>query len=101
MRRCRLRPATSAEALAMQFEPNVRYEPGHPEDQQAFVDARAPLDHDGDEPAADPPEDRPAENPDDPETPRSVMKPEFEHTRHHEPDPAAARIRWMTVRLLC
>ena len=33
----RLRPATSAEALAMQFEQNVRYEPGRPEDQQAFV----------------------------------------------------------------
>ena len=49
------------------------------EDQQAFVDARTPLDHDGDEPAADPPEDRPAENPDAPETPRSVMEPEFEH----------------------
>ena len=75
----RLRPATSAEAHAMKFEQNVRYEPGHPENQQAFVDARAPLDHDGDEPAADPPEDRPAENPDDPETPRSVMEREFEH----------------------
>ena len=74
-----LRPATSAEALAMQFEQNVRYEPGHPEDQQAFVDARAPLDHDEDEPAADPPEDRPTENPEDPETPRSEMEQEFEH----------------------
>ena len=40
----RLRPATSAEALAMQFAQNVRYEPVHSEDQQAFVDARAPLD---------------------------------------------------------
>ena len=59
----RLRPATSAEALAMQFAQNVRYEPGHPEDQQAFVDARAPLDHDGDEPAADPPEDKPSGKP--------------------------------------
>ena len=68
----RLRPATSAEALAMQFAQNVSYEPGHPEDQQAFVDARAPLDH---EPAADPPEDRPAGDPDDPETPRSLMEP--------------------------
>ena len=75
----RLRPATSAEALAMQFAQNVRYELGHPEVQQAFVDARAPLDHDGDEPATDPPEDRPAENPDDPQTLRSVMEPEFEH----------------------
>ena len=45
----RLRPATSAEALAMQFSQNVKYEPGHPEDQQAFVDARAPLNRDGDE----------------------------------------------------
>ena len=76
----RLRPATSAEALAMQFQQNVRYEPGHPQDQQAFVDARALLDHDGDEPATDPPEDRPAKNPNDPETPRSVMEPEFEHS---------------------
>ena len=75
----RLRPATSAEALAMQFAQNGRNEPGHPEDQQAFVDARAPLDHDGDEPAADPPEDRPAGDPDVPETPRSLMEPEFEH----------------------
>ena len=32
----RLRPATSAEALAMQFAQNAKYEPGHPEDQQAF-----------------------------------------------------------------
>ena len=48
----RLRPATSAEALAKRFARNVRYEPGHPEVQQAFVDARAPLDHEGDEPAA-------------------------------------------------
>ena len=64
-----LRPATSAEALATQIAQNVRYEPGHP---QAFVDAQAPLDHDG-------PEDRPAGDPDDPETLRSFMEPEFEH----------------------
>ena len=97
----RLRPANAAEALAMQFEQNVRYEPGHPEDQQAFVDARAAMDHDGDEPAADPPEDRPAENPDDPETLRSVMEPEFEHgNTPPRTRPAAARIRWMTVRVL-
>ena len=38
----RLRPATSAEALAMQFAQNAKYEPGHPEDQQAFVDAARP-----------------------------------------------------------
>ena len=55
----------------MQFAQKVRYKPGHPEDQQAFVDARAPLDHDGDEPATDPPEDIPAGDPDDLETPRS------------------------------
>ena len=45
----RLRPATSAEALAMQFAQSVKYEPGHPEDQQAFVDARASLNRDEDE----------------------------------------------------
>ena len=72
----RLRRATSGEALAMQFAQNVSYEPGHPEDQQAFVDARAPLDH---EPAAEPPEDRPASDPDDPEPPRSLMDLELEH----------------------
>ena len=32
----RLRPATSSEALAMQFAQNVKYEPGHLEDEQAF-----------------------------------------------------------------
>ena len=73
-----LRP-TSSEAVAMQFARNVRYEPGHPEDQQAFVDARAPLDHGGDERAADPPEDRPADDPNDPETPRSLVERGFEH----------------------
>ena len=55
----RVRPATSAEALTMQFTQNVKYEPGHPEDQQAFVDARAPLNRDGDELVDDLPEDRP------------------------------------------
>ena len=45
----RLRPATSAEALAMQFAQNAKYEPGRPEDQQAFVDARASLNCDEDE----------------------------------------------------
>ena len=63
----------------MQFAQNVKCEPGHPEDQQAFVDARAPLNHDGDELVDDPPEDRPAHDPNDPETPRSLMEPEFEH----------------------
>ena len=74
----RLRPATSAEALAMQFAQNVKYEPGHPEDQQAFVDARAPLNRDGDELVDDSPEDRPVHDTNDPETPHSLMEPEFE-----------------------
>ena len=51
----RLRPATPAEALAMQFAQNVKYEPGHPEEQQAFVGARALLNHDGDQLVDDPP----------------------------------------------
>ena len=74
----RLRPATSAEALAMQFAQNVKYEPGHPEDQQASVDARAPLNRDGDELVDDSPEDRPVHDTNDPETPHSLMEPEFE-----------------------
>ena len=74
----RLRPATSAEALAMQFAQNVKYEPGHPEDQQAFVDARTPLNRDGDELVDDSPEDRPVHDTNDPETPHSLMEPEFE-----------------------
>ena len=74
----RLRPATSAEALAMQFAQNVKYEPGHPEDQQAFVDARAPLNRDGDELVDDSLEDRPVQDTNDPETPHSLMEPEFE-----------------------
>ena len=74
----RSRPATSAEALAMQFAQNVKYEPGHPEDQQAFVDARAPLDHDDDELVDDSLEDRPVQDTYDPETPHSLMEPEFE-----------------------
>ena len=64
-----MRPATSAEALAMQFAQNVKYEPGHPEDQQAFVDARALLNRDGDELVDDSPEDRPVHDTNDPETP--------------------------------
>ena len=63
----------------MQFAQNVKYEPGHPEDQQAFVDARAPVNHDGDELVDDPPEDRPADDTNDPETHRSLMEPDFEH----------------------
>ena len=74
----RLRPATSCEALAMQFAQNVKYEPGHPEDQQAFVAARAPLNRDGDEVVDDSPEDRPVQDTNDPETPHSLMEPEFE-----------------------
>ena len=74
----RLRPATSAEALALQFAQNVKYEPGHPEDQQAFVGARAHLNHDEDELVDDPPEDRPAHDTNDPETHHPLMEPEFE-----------------------
>ena len=39
----RLRPATSAEALAMQFTHDVGNEPGHPKDQEAFIDSRSSL----------------------------------------------------------
>ena len=74
----RLRPATSAEALAMQFAQNAKYEPGHPEDQQAFVDARASLNRDEDELVDDSLENRPVLDTDDPETPHSLMEPEFE-----------------------
>ena len=74
----RLRPATSAEALAMQFAQNVQYKPGHPEDQQAFVDARASLNRDEDELVDDSLEDRPVQDTNDPETPHSLMEPEFE-----------------------
>ena len=61
----------------MQFAHNVKYELGHLEDQQAFVDARAPLNRDGDELADDSPEDRPVHDTNDPETPHS-LEPEFE-----------------------
>ena len=74
----RLRPATSAEALAMQFAQNAKYEPGHPEDQQAFVDARASLNRDEDELVDDSLESRPVPDTNDPETPHSLMEPEFE-----------------------
>ena len=74
----RLRPATSAEALAMQFAQNAKYEPGHPEDQQVFVDARASLDRDEDELVDDSLENRPVLDTNDPETPHSLMEPEFE-----------------------
>ena len=74
----RLRPATSAEALAMQFAQNAKYEPGHPEDQQAFVDKRASLNRDEDELADDSLENRPVPDTNDPETPHSLMEPEFE-----------------------
>ena len=62
----------------MQFAQNVKYEPGHPEDQQAFVDARAPLNRDGDELVDDSPEDRPVHDTNDPGTTHSMMEPEFE-----------------------
>ena len=74
----RLRPATSAEALAMQFTQNAKYEPGHPEDQQAFVDARTSLNRDEDELVDDSLENRPVPDTNDPETPHSLMEPEFE-----------------------
>ena len=74
----RLRPAISAEALAMQFAQNAKYEPGHPEDQQAFIDARAPLNRDEDEHVDDSLENRPVLDTNDPETPPSLMEPEFE-----------------------
>ena len=91
----RLRSATSSEALAMQFAQNMRYEPGHLEDQQAFVDARAPLDHDGDELVDDSPEDRPAHDTNDPETPHSLMEPQFERGN----TPPKTRPRSTAVRL--
>ena len=62
----------------MQFAQNVKYEPRHLEDQQAFVDARAPLNRDEDELVDDSPEDRPVQDTNDPETPHSLMEPEFE-----------------------
>ena len=74
----RLRPATSAEALAMQFAQNAKHEPGHPEDQQAFVDGRASLNRDEDELVDDSLEDRPVLDTNDPETSHSLMEPEFE-----------------------
>ena len=56
----------------------MKYEPGHPEDQQAFVDARASLNRAEDELADDSLEDRPVQDTNDPETPHSLMEPEFE-----------------------
>ena len=55
----------------------MKYESGLPEDQQAFVDARAPLNRDEDELVDDSPEDRPFQDTNDPETPHSLMEPEF------------------------
>ena len=60
------------------FAQNVKYEPGHPEDQQAFVDSRAPLNRDQDELVDDSLEDRPVQDTNDLETPHSLMEPEFE-----------------------
>ena len=62
----------------MQFAQNVKYEPGHPDDQLAFVDAWTPLNHDGDELVDDSLEDRPIQDTNDLETPHSLMEPEFE-----------------------
>ena len=74
----RLRPATSAEALAIQVAQNAKYEPGHPEDQQAFVDARASVNRDEDELVDDSLENRPVLDTNDPETLHSLIEPEFE-----------------------
>ena len=82
----RLRPATSAEALAMQFAQSSKYEPGHPEDQQAFVDARTSLNRDEDELVDDSLQDRPVQDTNDPETPHSLMEPEFERGTHAAKD---------------
>ena len=62
----------------MQFAQNVKYELGHPKDQQAFVDARAPLNRDEDELVDDSPVDRPVQDTNDPETHHSTMEPEIE-----------------------
>ena len=62
----------------MQFAQNAKYEPGHPEDHQAFVDARASLNRDEDELVDDSLENRPVLDTNDPETPHSLMEPEFE-----------------------
>ena len=51
---------------------------GHPEDQQAFVDARASLNRDEDELVDDSLENRPVLDTNDPGTPHSLMEPEFE-----------------------
>ena len=55
----------------MQFAQNAKCEPGHPEDQQAFVDARASLNRDEDELVDDSLENRLVLDTNDPE-------PEFE-----------------------
>ena len=62
----------------MQFAQKAKYEPGHPEDQQAFVDARASLNRDEDELVDDSLENRPVLDTNDRETPHSLMEPEFE-----------------------
>ena len=62
----------------MQFAQNAKYKPGHPEDQEDFVDARASLNRDEDELVDDSLENRPVQDTNDPETPRSLIKPEFE-----------------------
>ena len=72
------RQTSRCTALAMQFGQNASDEPGHPDDQQAFVDARASLNRDEDELVDDSLENRPVPDTNDPETPHSLMETEFE-----------------------
>ena len=68
----RLRPATSAEALAMQFLNDARdYVGAHPEDQQSFVDLRRPVRTAA---ARDEDDDAPSE----PDSPRTIGEPDEE-----------------------
>ena len=66
---------------------------GHPEDQQAFVDARASLNRDEDELVDDSLEDRPVLDTNDPETPHSLdgTRVRAWQTRRRRPDHAVAR----------
>ena len=71
-------PRLQLKRLPCSFTQNAKYEPGHPEDQQAFVDARTSLNRDEDELVDDSLENRPVPDTNDPETPHSLMEPEFE-----------------------
>ena len=71
-------PRLQLKRLPCSLAQNAKYEPGHPEDQQAFVDARASLNRDEDELVDDSLENRPVLDTNDPETPHSLMEPEFE-----------------------